>query len=53
MVAYDRKPEYTRYAPGQLTTFSALLGALDKAHFVELRNNEPPSTSEGIVLGRT
>lgn len=40
-VAYDRSPSFIRYAPGQLTTFAALLCALDKADFSELRRPAP------------
>ena len=41
-IAYDRAPSFERYAPGQLTTFATLLGALDKADFTELRRPQPP-----------
>ncbi|KAF7789748.1 hypothetical protein EIP86_000694 [Pleurotus ostreatoroseus] len=52
-VAYDRKPSFTWYAPGQLTTFSAIIGTLAPGMFAELRETAaPPSTAEGVVLGR-
>ena len=53
-VAYDRKPSYPRYAPGQLTTFKALLEVLDPEYFTELRKSAefPQVTTEGVVYGR-
>ena len=40
-IAYDRGPSFERYAPGQLTTFDTLLGALDETDFTELRRPQP------------
>ncbi|PSS34043.1 hypothetical protein PHLCEN_2v1947 [Hermanssonia centrifuga] len=52
-IAYDRQPSYTRYAPGQFTTFNDILRALDPKVFMELRQIQTVSTAGGIIVGRT
>ena len=51
-VAYDKNTSYTRTAPGQMTSFNALLDVLDPTVFAELRHCKPSTVSEGVVLGR-
>ncbi len=52
-IAYGRQPSYTRYAPGQFTTFNDILCALDPKVFMELRQIQTVSTAGGIIVGRT
>lgn len=51
-VAYNRDPSFTWFAPGQLTTFSAMMSTLAPGMFMELRDLAPPPAAEGVVLGR-
>lgn len=53
VAAYGRPPSYSRYAPGQPTTFADILRALDSEYFTELRDAglaEP--LPGGVIVGR-
>ncbi|GJE85606.1 CoA pyrophosphatase [Phanerochaete sordida] len=52
-IAFGRPPSYTRYAPGQPTTFADILRALDSesTYFTELREARLPQPG-GVIVGR-
>ena len=57
VIAYGRSPSFTRYAPGQPTTFNDILRVLDLTVFTDLRETglvdaATADGSTGVIIGR-